>query len=142
MSKVWVLVADASQAIVYARKGFKDLEQVGEAFEPDSTPIDKNMAKPGRMREAAPISGHVYGHKTDIREHEKRIFARAIAQRLKECCDQFDQLIVIAAPLVLGELRKNLDVQVQDKVEREIDKDMTKTQPAQIADFLFSIPAG
>ena len=63
MAELWVLVADASRAIVYARKGHKVLEQVGTTLEPDGTPIDKNMAKPGRMREAAPVSGHVYGHK-------------------------------------------------------------------------------
>ncbi|MEN8236324.1 MAG: host attachment protein [Pseudomonadota bacterium] len=142
MSKLWVLVADASQAILYARNGYKLLEQVGETFEPEGTPIDKAMGKPGRMREAAPISGHVYGHKSDLREHEKRVFAREIARKLKDCCDQFDELIVIAAPLVLGELRKNLDTNVQSKVAREVDKDMTKIQPAQIADFLFSLPAG
>ena len=66
------------------------------------------------------------GIKTDLKEHEKRVFARDIASMLKDCCNQFDQLIVIAAPLVLGELRKNLDANVQNKVEREIDKDMTK----------------
>ena len=125
---------------MYGKRGRNELEQMGPAFMPDATPIDKAMGKPGRMREAAPISGHVYPHKTDIYEHEKRVFAKDIANMVNKRAQEFDQLIVIAAPLVLGELRKNFDCHVKAKIDREIDKDMTMILPQKISDYLFTIP--
>lgn len=62
-------------------------------------------------------------------------FAHGVADLLNQWAlsGKLDDLVVIAAPRTLGELRKRWHKQLQAKLVAEIAKDLTGASPAQIA---------
>jgi len=62
-------------------------------------------------------------------------FAHGVAELLNKWAlsGKFDDLVVIAAPKTLGELRKNWHKELQGKLIGEISKDLTGASPDQIA---------
>ncbi len=65
---------------------------------------------------------------SDPHKHEQTVFARDIARLLEEKREQkaYDQIIIIAAPEMLGGLRLALDTPTSRLVVGEIAKDLTK----------------
>ena len=64
---------------------------------------------------------------TDWHEVEKEHFARQIAQRINTAAENgaMKEIIIIAPPRVLGEIRKELSSKAQGKVKGELDRDLT-----------------
>ena len=139
MGETWVLLADGSRAKFLVKRG-RSLEQLGETHEHDESGLDIGVGKPGRMREGSHIGTHVYAPQTEWHEFQKQSFAREVAGLVNKANGQFEKLIMIAPPKILGELRKNLDNHVTAKVEREVAKDLTKAPLKEIADSLFTLP--
>jgi len=65
---------------------------------------------------------------TDWHELEKEHFADRIAETINKAAEsgEMKEVVLIAPPRVLGELRKHLSVKAQAKVKGEIDKDLTR----------------
>jgi len=53
----------------------------------------------------------------------------------------YDQLILVAAPSALGDLRAALSPEVRAKVVAEVPKDLTKTPDAAVAEHLKDVLA-
>jgi protein required for attachment to host cells len=64
---------------------------------------------------------------TDWHEIEKENFARHIAQRINSAAEsgEMKEVVIIAPPRVLGEIRRELSARAQGKVKGELDRDLT-----------------
>ena len=64
---------------------------------------------------------------TDFHQQEEDRFAAETADMLKRraLANDFESLIIVAPPTALGEMRKHLHKEVQDRIVGEIAKDLT-----------------
>ena len=79
---------------------------------------------------------HAIEPRTALRRQIERDFAKSIADRLTAKQDEFDALIVVAAPKTLGDLRHFLASSVVKKVCDEISKDLTNTPDKEIPELI------
>ena len=124
----WVLVADGEKALI--------LENHGDAQDPNlrvrrkeeqdnPKTIDQAANRPGRMSDS---QGNLSAFQdTDWHELEKDRFAHDLAKMLYDRAHKgmFEQIVLVAAPGVLGELRKALHKEVADRVVAEVPKTLT-----------------
>ncbi len=128
--KVWIVVADGARARILKRKGRgKLLALVEEMDSPDSRrpTRDQGTGKPGRG--FSPGSGrHEFSDPVDWHEAAKVDFLKELARRLIEHDHEgaFDELILVAPPKALGELRAQLGGQLAGRIKGEINKDLTQ----------------
>ncbi|MAZ82957.1 MAG: Host attachment protein [Rhizobiales bacterium] len=125
----WVVVADGSKALFLRNEGdekFPHLEVFREEEQDNPPTHEQGAHKPGRM----PSGGN--GHRsavadTDWHQLAEDRFAKDLSEILYRQAhkQKFKDLILIAAPSVLGEMRKELHKEVSDKIIAEIDKDLT-----------------
>jgi len=125
----WVLVGDGGRALFLENHGDPDLLdlRVIEARMEDNPPTrDQGTAAPGRAfaSRGGPRSSV---ETTDWHELEKEHFADRIAATINKAAEsgEMKEIILIAPPRVLGELRKQLSAKARTKVKGEIDKDLT-----------------
>ncbi|UJW86769.1 host attachment protein [Devosia sp. SL43] len=132
----WVLIADGAQARVLEHtgpgKGLKQVEGLDWAIEPlqaQEIVSDRPGSKSG---------GGSYGGgmtpKTDPVEHRETEFVKAVAATLDRQKQQgkFDRLVIAAAPIALGDLRKAISPAVRKTVVAELNKDLTNLPTAQL----------
>ena len=139
----WVLLADGQNAAVYANDGpGKGLERVPEFTERRAGPDSHDM-----MSDRA---GHRFGGGTgkagsgatlprnDPHEFEEQRFTVDVAEKVNRAAAEkrFDRLIVAAPPRTLGHLRRALSRPAQERVMAELDKDLLKGSPSDIARHL------
>ena len=75
---------------------------------------------------------------TDFHQQDKDQLAAEAAEQLREraLSGDFEELIVVAPPRTLAELRRNYDRAVASRVVAEIDKDLTRHTVPQITEIL------
>jgi protein required for attachment to host cells len=134
----WVVVADSSAAEFYVRqKRFSPLESLQRLTEPDARAKERDRVSdaPGRTFDSHGAGRHAMEPKHSGKVQLRESFTHRIAEALESAreADRFQQLVIIAAPAVLGELRARLSAGVQKTVVTEIDKHMTGQDPAAIA---------
>ncbi|HVS78458.1 MAG TPA: host attachment protein [Steroidobacteraceae bacterium] len=142
--RVRVVVADQSEVRFY------DVEQRGEGLrlsgrlaDPQAHLHDRDFKsdRPGRVFDHAPGAGrrgatahHGTGGERRPRRHEAEVFAREIAARIETAHrrDEFDRLILMAAPGFLGVLREALPASVKATVAAEVGKDLVHQDAAAV----------
>jgi protein required for attachment to host cells len=139
MATTWILVADRAQARILVSEEAGAL--IGQAAfthsESHLSPQDVETDRPGRFDKTgtAPHSG-------DSERDFKHQTAESFAKELVDCLEkarqenQFDQLVLVAAPLFLGVLRKTLTPSLSQMVTLELDKDYTKLKSEEIRKHL------
>jgi protein required for attachment to host cells len=140
MTTTWILVANASEAKVYANKGInKGLETVTTLNHPDSRRKGSELVsdRPGHMQ------GFGNGHgarnpATDPKQYEHEAFARELAQYLEQgrANNSYDRLIVVAEPHFLGLLNNTLNAQVRGLVAESVPKDYVRVTAKELASHL------
>jgi protein required for attachment to host cells len=129
--KTWVLIADGARARIYEMekpgaklKPTKHEEVVGEHRY--SRDIASDIQ--GRVFDSGGQGRHAYEDPTDPHRHAKIEFAQEIAQllELERSRDSFQQLIVVAAPRTLGDLRHRFSDPLKKAIVAEVNKDLTK----------------
>ncbi len=128
-AKTWVLVADGEKALFLENETDHEnphLTVVRKKEQDNPSDYEQSANRPGRMNDGGP------GHKsalddTDWHELAKDRFASDLADLLYGHAHKgnFDEIILVAAPSVLGELRSQLHQEVSDKVTAEIPKTLT-----------------
>lgn len=125
----WVVVGDGRHALFLYNHGDPDLLdlRVIEARVEDNPPTREQGADaPGRLFSSR---GGMRGaiEPTDWHELEKEHFAREIATRINKAAasGELQEIVIIAPPRVLGELRKELSPQAAARVKGELDRDLT-----------------
>lgn len=124
----WVVVADGSKALFLRNSGdekFPMLEVFREEEQENPPTHEQGAHKPGRMHDGNQHRSSVAD--TDWHQLAEDRFAKDLAGILYRQAHRhkYNDLILVAAPSVLGEMRKELHKEVSDKIIAEIAKDLT-----------------
>ena len=126
---IWVLVADGEKALLLKNAGdnkFPNLEVV-QVMEQENPPTrEQGSDSPGRYNDGPSVHRSAV-EDTDWHRIGKERFAEEIAARLYKLAHggEFDSIVLVAPPVMLGAMRKKLHKVVGDKVTAEIPKTMT-----------------
>lgn len=123
--RIWVLIADAHMAKVYKRDGHH-IEMIA-----GMQPTFRHFADMADKSE--PYTRDTHGPAME--------FANEIGLWLGEALrsNSYDRLVLIAAPRMLGDLRKALSESVHSRVVAEVNKDLTKLPEAELQTELAKI---
>lgn len=140
MTTTWIVVANASEAKIYANRGIKKgLEKQGEFSHPESRKKGSELVtdRPGHMQSV----GNGHGARqpaTDPKHYEHENFARELAQHLDHgrTTNSYQRLILVAEPHFRGLLNGALGSQVRDLISGAIDRDYTKATDRELVDHL------
>lgn len=137
--KTWVLVADGTRARIFA-KNFKSLNNaMGQDFVADNLRDSEiYIDKPGRSFESSNPTRHAYQPRTDWHEYQKQLFAKEICSILEKASEnaEFDELIIISPPKMLGDIRSYLGKHILPKITAEIPKDISKLSEYELLNYL------
>ena len=142
MSTTWILVANASQAKLYANTGpKKGLVVVKDLKHPESREKASDLVsdRPGQMH--SPGNGHRASQpKTDPKTNEARHFAQELARELNRArsSGQAGRFILVAPPAFMGLLNEKLDGPTAGLVSDRFEKDYTKSSDKELASHLAS----
>jgi protein required for attachment to host cells len=135
MDIIWIVAANRSRARILEIQPHKDtpLERADLA-NPAARAHERDLESDAAGRfygKGEWNQGHVATASESLGEHETERFAADVREYLERGRNEhrFEQLWVIAAPTFLGLLRKTLPKPLRQRVELEIDKDLT-TEPA------------
>ena len=125
----WIVVADGDKALFLVNEGdekYPNLKVFREEEQDNPPNREQGTSRPGRFNDGPNVHRSSVDD-TDWHELAKENFARQIADILYRQAhkQRFSQIILVAAPAVLGEVRKELHKEVAERVIAEIDKDLT-----------------
>jgi protein required for attachment to host cells len=128
---LWIAVADGEHARFVQPDGNNALHTV-RAMDSISAHLrsrDLGSDRPGRSFESASPAHHAVGQRHDLHVMEKEKFARLVADELNAAAarDDFDDLLIVAPPRALRELREALGSVASAKLVGTLEKDLTKT---------------
>jgi protein required for attachment to host cells len=126
----FVVVADGKKMLFFRNEGdseFPKLEVESKRVQADLSDQEMSTDKAGRTFDASGGAGRSAYEETDFHQLEEDRFAHETAEILKKRAlrNEFEQLIIVAPPRTLGELRKHYHKEVQKRLAGEIAKDLT-----------------
>lgn len=129
MKKIWILVANQSEAQIYTCErihGDLLLIDTLENEEGSSHPRDLTSDAPGRAYDSFGSGRHAMEPNTGVKEEQRRRFVKDIVERLRarHIKNGSDELVLLAAPAVLGVIRKTLTADLEKTVVKQIPKDV------------------
>jgi len=124
-----IVVADSTRARIFTADTinsiFKEIETMAH---PEGRMHEKDMVSDSSGKSAGKggSGDHGYQEKLEPREHEMVVFAKRIAGYLDSIrnANKLPNLMLIAAPAFLGELRAHLSKDTSDKIVFELDKNI------------------
>jgi protein required for attachment to host cells len=123
--RIWVVIADAHTAKIYKRDthGIEMIAGMQPTFQHSADKADKSEP---------------YTHDTHSPAME---FAFEIGLWLEEALksNSYDRLVLVAAPRMLGDLRKTMSTNVHSHIVAEVNKDLTKMPERELQDELEKI---
>jgi protein required for attachment to host cells len=124
-----VLVGDGERAVFFRNKGSvarPDLV-VQRVFEQENPPTrEQGSDRPGRLAPGHADTLRSATEETDWHQLAEDRFATDIADALYRSAhaNEFQRLIIVAPPRVLGTLRKTLHKEVIERIEAEVPKEL------------------
>jgi protein required for attachment to host cells len=90
---------------------------------------DIGSDRPGRTIESATSARHAVGQRHDLHAMEKEKFTRLVAEQLNVAAagGDFDELLLVAPPRALHELREALDAATKARLVGTLERDLVKT---------------
>ncbi len=136
----WVVVGDGQKALFLTNEGdekFPNLRRLSVELHNDPPTHEQGSDAPGRAYSSVG-SGRSAVEETDWHEVEKERFAASIAERINKGAQSaaFKQLVVVAPPKILGDLRREFTNETGTKIVAEIPKDLTHHTIAEIERLL------
>lgn len=127
----WILIADSSRARLFEhQRSLRSFELVFEDDRPElrDRELNRDSDRPGRVHESVGQVRHAMQPQTTNEQRTREQFARELAERLQLGANEhrFGQLLLVAPPAMLGELRTHLDAGMRERVVAELGKDLTK----------------
>lgn len=143
-TRTWILIADGARARLLESTGKgKAVHAVAEStFTADHRRSGELLRdRPGRVFESATAGRHAAEPRTDPHRALKRFFAQQLADILAErlAARDYERLVLVAPPELLGDLRKALTESVQAVVVAEVPKDLTKVPDKDILQHLTDV---
>src|SRR3954471_4196723 len=135
-----VLVGDGKKALFLRNKGTPNAVELiveHELHQENPPTRDQGTDRPGRKPGGDGVSRSAVGD-TDIHQLREQDFAAEIAAALykMEHAHQFDELVVVAPPKMLGDLRAAFHKEVAECVVAEVPKDLTSHPIPELAKVL------
>ena len=144
--RTWILIADSSRARILSNDsrsgGLTPVE--GQVFRSPHPRLREILSdRPGRSFDSVGSGRHAMEYSSDSRREDDRAFAKKLASVLEEAQrrNEYDRLVLAAAPRTLGDLRAILPDQVKAVVCAEIDKDLTQIPNSDLPKHLEGILA-
>ncbi len=143
----WVLIADSSRARILCTKSrLEDLVPVEDKVFRNTHPRLRDILsdRPGRTFDSVGAGRHAMAYSSDARREDERAFAVRLGDALQESLrsNAFDQLVVVAPPKMLGDLRDKLPADVRKVIKAEVAKDLTHVPNPEIPALLEDVWAG
>lgn len=138
----FIVVADGRKAMFFRNNGeadYPNLELETEKSQPGLKDREIKSDAPGRT-----TGGNAQGvnafEEPNFQQLEEERFAGEIADLLRQKALQaeFDALIIIAPPKVLGDMRKHYHKEVESRLKAEINKDLTGHPVKKIEEILIA----
>ena len=125
----WVLVGDGKKALFLHNDGDHEILNLRRLdVERHDSPAtrDQGTDAPGRNHSSTGPRGTAMGG-TDFHRVEEERFAAHVAERINASAHEngFKELVIVAPPKCLAEIRKDLSAEAQKRVVCEIAKDYT-----------------
>lgn len=137
MTKTWVLVADSNVARIYsAPSPLAPLAPETEIPNPDLIP--ETADRPGRGFGRMGSHRHAFEPRVDAKTQGLSLFVKKLAGVLSEgrVKGKFENLVLVAAPNVLGLLRSELDGKTAKLLSREVGKDLVHLGAAELQAYV------
>ena len=131
MTTTWILVANATNALLWISRGTgQDLELERRFEHPEGRLKNGEIASDTGGRNATPAgqgSRPATQWGTSPREAEAEKFARELVRELSSglSARKFDRLLLAAPPDFMGKIRESLDNRLQEKVAATVVRDYT-----------------
>jgi protein required for attachment to host cells len=128
---LWIAIADGEHARFVQPDGDHTIRTLS-ALDSASAHLrsrDIGADRPGRTFESASMAHHAVGERHDPHRMAKDQFVRLVAERLDAAAaaGEFDELLLVAPPRALHELRESLDDTTVKKLIGTLEKDLVKT---------------
>ena len=126
----YVLVADGAKMLFFRNEGDADnldLKVVAAEQQADAADRDIKTDQADRMPASPGQGGGSSANESDFHQQAEDRFAAEAADRINRAAlaDEFENLIIVAPPKTLGELRKHFHKQTEGRIAAEIGKDLT-----------------
>ncbi len=136
----WVFVGDGQKALFLVNEGdekFPNLRRLAVWELADPPSHEQGSDAPGRAYSSV---GEIHSavEETDWHELEKERFAKSIADHINKAAlsNNFDQILIVAPPKILGDLRREFAKTTEAKIIAEVAKDLTNHTIAEIERLL------
>jgi len=128
--RTWILVADSARARVVKWVGRDEpLESISglDLHHLHQRSRDMMSERPGRVHESNTTTRHAIERRSDPVRQAEQHFASTVAQALEDrfALGEFDNLIVVSGPTMLGDLRAAFSAKLQAAIRGELGKDLT-----------------
>jgi len=112
------------------------LELIEELRNPVPTTAEIGDDRPGRSFQSASMRRSAH-ERTDLHQKEEDRFARQAAERIESLAKtNKEDLVLVAAPRMLGEIRKLIDSETKDRLTAEISKSFDPSAAESLAKML------
>ncbi|RWF76445.1 MAG: host attachment protein [Mesorhizobium sp.] len=137
---LWIVVADGEKALFLENRGdtqSPDLQVVQEMEQANPATREQGSDRPGRYSDGPSVHRSAV-EDTDWHRLGKEHFADEIAERLYKLAHRgaFKEMVLIAPPQVLGDMRRKLHKEVAEKITVEIPKTLTNHTIVDIENLL------
>ena len=138
----WILVGDGRRAMVLRNDGLAEspnLHCIATRETRNPPTREQGSDAPGRAFASVGASRAAFTT-TDWHDEAERRFAASLAADLNAAAHdgRFEDLIVVAPPRILAELREDLSGEARARLRAEIDKDLTRHTIADIETILLA----
>jgi len=129
MKPNWILVANQAEAQIYSSEQMpRHLMLVDTLVNETGTAHSRDLISdaPGRAFDRFGSARHAMEPNVGVKQEQRRRFVKEMVERLEKAHSKgdFDQLVLLAAPAVLGVIRKTLPTDLVKSVVKEIPKDV------------------
>lgn len=141
MKPIMVIVADSVLARFFTAKTSRSpLTEIDTLNHEEGRLHDRDLTTdlPGKAGGNNGSAGHSYTASTDPKKHEQSEFARSISEYIENArkTNQISNIILVAAPVMLGELRSHLSDGTKKQIVLEVAKNFTDFRPEDIRSHL------
>lgn len=129
MNTIWILVVNQAEAQIYSAKRLPgSLILVDTLINVEGAAHARDLVSdaPGRVHDRMGTSRHAMEQDTGVKQEVRRRFVKELVGYLKAANlrGDFDQLVLLAAPAILGVIRKTLTGKLSKSVIKVISKDV------------------
>ncbi len=140
----WIVITDGAKARIVTNRGpglNLSVDQEYESLAARQKEEDLVSDRKGRTFDSSGEGRHAMEPRTSPKQVEKNKFVQSIIEQVRKGGREnaFDRLVLIAAPTVMGQLRKALSGEFGERITHEIAKDLTNVAIHDLPSHLESI---